>query len=521
MNLLEAYHQIYTYDTGNNLTSLSHQANSGDWQQTLTIHSNNNRGTETQQSTNDFDANGNLLTLDNIGTLHWHYNNTLNQLTKADKSNTTQYSVYDYQGNRVRSVVESNNQAQSQRDYLPSLDISTNQAKQQSSTLHISTHILRESNKNNTQNPNQTHYQLTSHLQSNTLELDDNAQTLSYEHYYPYGGTAIIAGKDKTQTQQKRYRYTGKERDDSSGLCYYGARYLAPWLARWISPDSAGAVDGLNLYVYVGNNPLKYTDPTGHGINTISNDEFFKRMNKDKTSELNIWVGDAHHLPDAHKLLLTLAENIDIERIGNLVIEEVNVSISGDKRPTSVQGPAMFQTIVNYAMREYNINEMQAMVLSSYTLKTRALIGEGPLIDKKFKGIFIGGENWKNPRLEVSRIKGGMLAIVGACHLLTSKCSVNKTIHPDAFPVQDHLKPDTSIALIPLNVIIFLNNILFIRQGNSETEFGLWVNGNDNKPENAFLVIGRGKAMRERFGDIMQPTPMDLSKLLPIKEPSP
>jgi hypothetical protein len=44
-------------------------------------------------------------------------------------------------------------------------------------------------------------------------------------------------------------------------------------------------------------------------------------------------------------------------------------------------------------MREYNINEMQAMVLSSYTLKTRALIGEGPLIDKKFKGIFIGGDN--------------------------------------------------------------------------------------------------------------------------------
>jgi hypothetical protein len=55
----------------------------------------------------------------------------------------------------------------------------------------------------------------------------DNAQTLSYEHYYPYGGTAIIAGKDKTQTQQKRYRYTGKERDDSSGLCYYGQTYVS------------------------------------------------------------------------------------------------------------------------------------------------------------------------------------------------------------------------------------------------------------------------------------------------------
>jgi F0F1-type ATP synthase beta subunit len=43
-----------------------HQANSRAWQEILIIHSNNNRGTQTQQSTSDFDANGNLLTLDNI-----------------------------------------------------------------------------------------------------------------------------------------------------------------------------------------------------------------------------------------------------------------------------------------------------------------------------------------------------------------------------------------------------------------------------------------------------------------------
>jgi hypothetical protein len=72
-------------------------------------------------------------------------------------------------------------------------------------------------------------FQLTSHLQSNTLELDDKAQTLSYEHYCPYGGTAIIASKDKTQAQQKRYRYTGKERNDSSGLCYYGYWIVGGW----------------------------------------------------------------------------------------------------------------------------------------------------------------------------------------------------------------------------------------------------------------------------------------------------
>jgi hypothetical protein len=52
---------------------------------------------------------------------------TLNKLIKADKTNTTEYCVYDYQGRRIRTVIEANNQAQSQRDYLPSLDISTKQ----------------------------------------------------------------------------------------------------------------------------------------------------------------------------------------------------------------------------------------------------------------------------------------------------------------------------------------------------------------------------------------------------------
>ena len=92
---LELYQQTYTYDTGNNLTHLSHQANSSTWQQALTIHPNSNRGTETQQSTINFDANGNLLNLNNIGNLEWHYNNTLNKLTKADKSNATQCYVYN------------------------------------------------------------------------------------------------------------------------------------------------------------------------------------------------------------------------------------------------------------------------------------------------------------------------------------------------------------------------------------------------------------------------------------------
>ncbi|MNX97773.1 Zinc finger, C2H2 type [compost metagenome] len=48
-----------------------------------------------------------------------------------------------------------------------------------------------------------------------------------------------------------------------TGLYYYGYRYFAPWLSRWISPDPAGAVDGLNLYGFVGNSPVSFTDSDG------------------------------------------------------------------------------------------------------------------------------------------------------------------------------------------------------------------------------------------------------------------
>jgi insecticidal toxin complex protein TccC len=90
--LIESYCQTYTYDAGNNLTNLSHQAKSNTWQQPLTILPNSNRGTENNNQ-NNFDANGNLLNLNNIGNLEWRYNNTLNKLTKANKIKLVKYTI--------------------------------------------------------------------------------------------------------------------------------------------------------------------------------------------------------------------------------------------------------------------------------------------------------------------------------------------------------------------------------------------------------------------------------------------
>jgi RHS repeat-associated protein len=62
---------------------------------------------------------------------------------------------------------------------------------------------------------------------------------------------------------RRRYRYTGKERDEETGLYYHGARYYAPWLGRWTAADPAGLVDGINRYTYTHDNPVIYFDPTG------------------------------------------------------------------------------------------------------------------------------------------------------------------------------------------------------------------------------------------------------------------
>jgi RHS repeat-associated protein len=71
-------------------------------------------------------------------------------------------------------------------------------------------------------------------------------------------------------------RYTGKERDTESGVDYFGARYYASAMGRFMSPDwaskpepvpysSLGDPQTLNLYSYVRNNPLWKPDIDGHG----------------------------------------------------------------------------------------------------------------------------------------------------------------------------------------------------------------------------------------------------------------
>src|SRR5687767_13599144 len=65
----------------------------------------------------------------------------------------------------------------------------------------------------------------------------------SYEEYHPYGSPAWWAQDATAEVSLKRYRYTGMERDEETGLQAHGVRMYAPWLGRWTSADPTGLGD--------------------------------------------------------------------------------------------------------------------------------------------------------------------------------------------------------------------------------------------------------------------------------------
>lgn len=108
-----------------------------------------------------------------------------------------------------------------------------------------------------------TQFILSDHLGSTRLVTGMSQQVLDSMDYYPYGLQS--AGASTTT-----HKFTGKERDSESGLDNFGARFYGSSLGRFMRPDDPLAdqhpddPQSWNLYSYVRNNPLSFTDPNGN-----------------------------------------------------------------------------------------------------------------------------------------------------------------------------------------------------------------------------------------------------------------
>ena len=292
------YTRSYVYDDSGNLKSLKHTG-AGSFTRAMTTETTSNRsvqqndgGAQTPDEVkNWFDSNGNLLTLQAsaAGTdgLAWDGSNNLRSVTLVSRSSgDSDREIYQYSGSQrvrkqTRTLVNGSSELWNIDEvrYLPGLELRKSwketAGSSASPSLSEELHILSgqagradirvlhwETGKPDGIGNNQVRWSLDDNIGSLSLELDSEGQVISREEYYPFGGTAVWAASNEVEAEYKTVRYSGKERD-GTGLYYYGHRYYAPWLCRWVSADPAGEVDGLNLFRMVRNNPVTYFDNTG------------------------------------------------------------------------------------------------------------------------------------------------------------------------------------------------------------------------------------------------------------------
>ncbi|SIR39324.1 insecticidal toxin complex protein TccC [Pseudomonas sp. B10] len=265
------YTQTYSYDDGGNLTELRHQRDGNSRTRTMRIDDKSNRGVRWQTGDEPpdfdiwFDPHGNQRKLHHGPSLHWNSRDELERVDlviRQDSDNDAEYYQYSA-GQRVLKCHEwftDKVRHFHQVRYLPGLEI---RSKENGEELHIislgNARCLHWAQRS-APIDDQMRYTLEDHLGSCVMELNEDAVVTSAEGYYPFGETAWMA--PESEIEYRFIRYSGKEMD-VSGLYYYGARYYAPWLQRWVSADPAGDVDGLNLYGFVGNNPIVHVDQTG------------------------------------------------------------------------------------------------------------------------------------------------------------------------------------------------------------------------------------------------------------------
>ncbi|WP_433588527.1 RHS repeat domain-containing protein [Pseudomonas koreensis] len=268
------YTQTYEYNTGGNLIRLQHVRAGASHTRQMRIDPQSNRAVRWTPGDAEpvfdrlFDRHGNLQALQPGQALHWNTRDELScaiLIHREDGRHDAEHYRYS-RGQRVfkrHETFTANGGHFHEVRYLPGLEI---RSKDNGEVLHVIELAIGVGHVRclhwAAQKPDQLRYTLNDHLGACVMELDQQAQVISHEGYYPFGATAWLAARSAIEVSERFVRYAGKEMD-VTGLYYYGARYYAPWLQRWISADPAGDVDGLNLYAMTSNNPLRYIDSGG------------------------------------------------------------------------------------------------------------------------------------------------------------------------------------------------------------------------------------------------------------------
>lgn len=160
------------------------------------------------------------------------------------------------------------------------------------------------------------------------------------------------------------FQYAARENDEDSGLYYYRARYYNPQAGRFISPDPLGAAGGrTNRFLYVGNSPTRFKDPTGASYVHIQCTEMFSAALWPMLPQLDTYIlsdgmggrnGPAAFTIDMRSLLLWGIPQTD------LVLTQFNSFYFGSPDLHLERPPWTRDLLVTYLHEQFHAGEIRS-----------------------------------------------------------------------------------------------------------------------------------------------------------------
>jgi RHS repeat-associated protein len=198
------------------------------------------------------DANGNLT---GNGTWTYGYDQN-NRLRTASKSGTSAALAYDAEGRLRQSVVTDGtattlNKAYDGVDLVAEYDAGEALQRRWVHGPGVDEPLVAYEGAGTTAKS----WLYADHLGSIVATADATGTNTAIYSYGPYGEPSTMTGQ--------RFRYTGQQLIGGLDIYYYKARFYDPKLGRFLQTDPIGTQDDMNLYAYVGGNPMNRTDPTG------------------------------------------------------------------------------------------------------------------------------------------------------------------------------------------------------------------------------------------------------------------
>jgi RHS repeat-associated protein len=169
-----------------------------------------------------------------------------------------------------------------------------------------------------TENPQSTHSFYHADGNGNVAALLNTNQILVAKYEYdPFGNTLSISG---SKAFVNRYRFSSKPIHELSGMYDFLRRWYAPEIQRWLNGDPIGESGGLNVHLFVGNEPMGNVDLWGHARLSLTF-EFGGKGDPNEPSDA-IFAQSANDMLEAAKKAVGKydPEGKDCNCIGYLVI---------------------------------------------------------------------------------------------------------------------------------------------------------------------------------------------------------